>query len=81
MFDRELTQEQRERGAMLGNRAWLHSNYDRIQKEYRDKWIAILDSNVKAYDEDVEVVKRAIKERNTEAVIMRVPSTAVPTPI
>ncbi len=81
MFDRELTQEQKSRAALLDNRAWLNNNFAKIQKEYADAWVAILDGKIKAHDLDVEVVKNAVRERSTEAVIIRIPSTAVQAPI
>ena len=81
MFDRGLTQEQKSREALLDNRAWLHNNFKKIQNQFADTWVAILDRKVESYDPDVEVVKNAVRDRSTEAVIIRIPSTAVPTPI
>ncbi|MEW5723175.1 MAG: DUF5678 domain-containing protein [Thermodesulfobacteriota bacterium] len=81
MFDRELTPEQRLRHRLVQNRAWLNRNFEAIQKEYADKWVAVLDERVTAHDPEVEKVRRAVADRVEEAVIMRVPSGAVPTPI
>ena len=81
MFDRELTPQQQMRHRLVENRAWLNRNFESIQKEYAEKWVAVLDEKVTAHDPDVEKVKRAVADRLEEAVIIMVPSTAIPTPI
>ena len=81
MFEKELTEEQRQRSVLLENRAWLHTNFEKIKKEYAETWVAILDKKIAVQGEDVEVVKNAIRDRSAEAVIMRIPSGDVPTPI
>jgi hypothetical protein len=81
MLDRKLTDEQRKREALLDNRVWLHDNFQEIQEKYEEKWVAILDTKVVAHDKDVEKVKDAVKKRDAEAVIIRIPSGEIPRPI
>ena len=81
MFDKKTTPEQEERKRLLENRAWLDENFDAVQREYAEQWIAILDGKVACNDQDVEVVKRSVEERRGEALIIRIPSAAIQTPI
>jgi len=81
MFEREVTPEQRERQKLLENRAWLDKNFERIQKEYANQWIVILDGRVVSHDSEVEVAKRSAEGREGEAVLMRIPAGAIPTPM
>lgn len=82
MFDRELTAQQQMRHRLLENRAWLNRNFESLQKEYAEKWVAVLDEKVTAHDTDVDkVIGKVAAERIEETVILRVPSAAIPTPI
>lgn len=81
MFDREMTPEQKERQRLLENRAWLDQNFDRVQKDYANQWIAIVDGKVVSHDSDVEVVKRSVEGKEGEAVVIRIPVGAIPTPM
>ncbi len=81
MFDKGLTEVQKERQKLLENRAWLDDHFNSIQEEYGDQWIAIIDKRVAFHDKNVEAVKRAVEEREGEAVIMRIPVGNIPTPM
>ncbi|MBW2589371.1 MAG: hypothetical protein JRD71_01400 [Deltaproteobacteria bacterium] len=81
MFGKESTPEQKERQRLLENRLWLDQNFDTVQKEFADQWVAVIDGKVAYNDKDVENVKSALVERRGEAVIIRIPSGAVQTPI
>jgi len=81
MFDRETTPEQKERQRLLENRAWLDKNFEKVQKEYANQWIAVLDGKVMSHDSEVEVVKRSVEGKEGEAVVMRIPVGAIPTPM
>lgn len=81
MFNHILTPEQKKRSKMLENRAWVHENFSMLQEKYADKWIAVLGKKIIEDDSDVEIVKRAIKDKRNEALIMRIPSGEVPTPM
>jgi len=81
MFDRDATPEQKERQRLLENRAWLDQNFEALQKDHAEQWIAVMDGKVAHHDKDVEKVKASVGERRGEAVIMRIPSDPVQTPI
>jgi len=81
MFDKEMTSEQKERQRLLENRAWLDKNFETVQREYANQWIAILDEKVISHGPDVEVVKQSVEGKEGEAVVMRIPAGAIPTPM
>jgi len=81
MFDRDLTPEQEQRQRLLENRAWLDENFTAVQKEYADRWVAILDRKVVSHSKEVEVIKRSIEGKEGEAVVIRIPSGTIPTPM
>jgi len=81
MLDLPPTREQECRLAQLENREWIDSNIDQIQKDYADKWIAILDGKIAAYGDGVKEVQRAIEAREAEAVVIRIPKDPIPVPI
>jgi len=81
MFIKKLTMEQKNRRALLENRSWLHDNFREIQEKYEEKWVAILDRKVVAHELTAQKVKDAVKERDEEAVIMRIPGGEIPRPI
>ncbi len=81
MFEKEMTPEQKERQRLLENRAWLDKNFEKIQKEYPDQWIVILDQKVASHDSDVDVVKHCADGKEGEAVVMRIPVGTIPTPM
>jgi hypothetical protein len=80
MFDKPRTPEMEERQRLVDNRAWLNANFTTLQKEYGDRWIAVVDQAVVVSDTDVETVKQAVAERISEAVVLRVPAGAIPRP-
>lgn len=41
MMDREPTKEQKERAVLLENRQWLDANYDKVQKDYNGRYVAV----------------------------------------
>ena len=81
MFDKQLTYEQKMRRALLESRAWLNENFEAIQEEYKDKWIAIVDRKIVASNEEVGPVREAVSKRRAEAVIIRIPVEEIPRPI
>jgi hypothetical protein len=81
MFDKELTLEQQQRHRLVENRAWLNENFESLQKDYADQWIAVLDLEVFIHDQNVDAVKSAVGERLGEAVLMRIPQGPIPTPM
>ena len=81
MLRKELTTEQKVRRKLLENRAWLHNNFNEVQRKFADMWIAVLDKRVVASNKSIEEVKKIIAERAGEAVVIRIPSETVPTPI
>jgi hypothetical protein len=81
MFEKERTPEQKERQRLLENRAWLDKNFESVQREHANQWIAILDGKIVSHDPDVEVVKQSVEGREGEAVVMRIPVGTIPTPM
>ncbi|MBA7564773.1 hypothetical protein ES708_06441 [subsurface metagenome] len=81
MLNQPTTREQEKRLAQLRNREWLDENIDKIQKDYADQWIGILDSKIVSNSQDVKIVQKAVEGREDEAVVMRIPKDTIPTPI
>lgn len=81
MLNQPTTREQEKRLAQLRNREWLDENIDKIQKDYADQWIGILDSKIVSNSQDVKIVQKAVEGREDEAVVMRIPKGTIPTPI
>lgn len=75
-----MTQERRNRLAMLANREWLDNNITQIQSQYREKWIAILDGKVVAADEEPGPLWPVVAGHEEECVVVRIP-TDISTPI
>lgn len=40
------------------DRRWILKHYQYLSKEYADKWIAVVDSNVVSYGNDIGIVKK-----------------------
>jgi len=81
MFKKRETAEQKERKRLLENREWVDKNFDSLQKEFMDQWIAILDQKVVYNNEDVNVVRSLVEGKEGETVVIRIPSVPVQTPI
>ena len=81
MFDEKTTPEQERRRKLLENRAWLDENFEAVQKEYAEKWIAILDQGVAYQATEVMSLEEKIAGREREAVILRVPSDSISKPM
>jgi hypothetical protein len=81
MFDQKATPEQERRRRLLENRAWLDENFDAVQKEYADKWIAILDQQVAHQASESSILEEKLGEREREAVILRVPTDSISKPM
>jgi hypothetical protein len=81
MFDTERTAVQEDRGRLLKNRAWLNANFAEVQQAYADKWVLVLDEAIAGVDVDVEVLKRASEGRRVEALLIRIPTGTITTPI
>lgn len=67
--------------AQLSNREWLDTHIDELQRDYSDRWVAVLDGKVVAHGNDVREIQRSIEEREAEAVLMRIPKDQIPAPI
>lgn len=81
MFGKDATPEQRERQSLLENRLWLDQNFDAVQNEFAEQWVAVLDGKIACNDKDVEKIKGSVGKRRGEAIIIRIPSGVVQTPI
>lgn len=81
MFGKDATPEQRKRQSLLENRLWLDQNFDAVQNEFAEQWVAVLDGKVAYNDKDVEKVKSSVAKKCGEAIIIRIPSGGVQTPI
>jgi len=81
MFHRELTTEQKNRQELLKNRAWLDEHFQSVQKEYPEKWVAVLDGKIAFHDTEVKILEQKVERREQETVIIRIPSEPISKPI
>ena len=77
----DLTPLQQARVRMLENREWLDDNIADVQRDYANKWVAVLDRQICASADQYPEVLEAIGDRLEEAVFLRVPGGEIARPI
>ena len=81
MLGKEVTEIQKARLRMLENREYVDMNIEEIRKRYGGRWIGVLDRKIVVDADNPEAVKEAIKGREEEGVIIRVPAEPIRIPI